>query len=75
MEDVLSRVEKAVARGETVAQVAAAFHVAVARASHNCVLEKLVRSFTSRRPKRMPVVSLTVSDFTRDPRALNGNGL
>jgi GntR family transcriptional repressor for pyruvate dehydrogenase complex len=63
MEDALNRVEKAVARGETVAQVAAAFHVAVARASHNCVLEKLVRSFIHLMAKAGELLETSVEDL------------
>jgi GntR family transcriptional regulator, transcriptional repressor for pyruvate dehydrogenase complex len=64
MEDVLSRVEKAVARGESVAHVAAEFHVAVARATHNCVMEKLVRSFIQLMAKAGELLETSVEDLT-----------
>lgn len=46
MEDALSRIEKAIERGEDVARLTPEFHYAIAKATRNCVLEKLVRSFT-----------------------------
>lgn len=46
MEDVLNQLEKAVKRGESVADVATEFHNAIAEATHNAVLIKLLRSFT-----------------------------
>ncbi len=46
MEDALNRIEKAIERGEAVARLTPEFHYAIAKATRNCVLEKLVRSFT-----------------------------
>lgn len=45
MEDVLNRLEQAVKRGESVADVATEFHNALAEATNNAVLVKLLRSF------------------------------
>ncbi len=45
MEDALSRIEKAIERDEGVARLTPEFHYAIAKATHNCVLQKLVRSF------------------------------
>ncbi len=45
MEDAVNRIEKAAKRAESVASPAAEFHVAVAKATHNSVLYKLVSSF------------------------------
>ncbi len=46
MEDVLTEIDRAIQKGESVAASAAEFHYAVAKATHNCVLAKMVRSFT-----------------------------
>lgn len=45
MEDALNRIEKAIERGKGVARLTPEFHYAIAKATRNCVLEKLVRSF------------------------------
>jgi DNA-binding FadR family transcriptional regulator len=46
MEDSLNHIEKAIERGESVARLTPEFHYAIAKATRNCVLEKLVRSFS-----------------------------
>jgi len=46
MEDVLISIDRAIQKGETIATIATEFHCALAEASHNAVLAKLVRSFT-----------------------------
>ena len=46
IEDVLTQIDRSIQRNDTVAMVAAEFHYALALASHNMVLTKLVRSFT-----------------------------
>lgn len=46
MEDILTRIDRQIQRNESVAQAAAEFHFAVAKATHNEVLAKLVQSFT-----------------------------
>ncbi|MGD0416431.1 MAG: FadR/GntR family transcriptional regulator [Terriglobales bacterium] len=46
MEDVLTQVDRAIQRGDSVSVIAPEFHYAVAKATHNAVLAKLVRSFT-----------------------------
>jgi GntR family transcriptional repressor for pyruvate dehydrogenase complex len=45
IEDVLSQLERAIGRGESVAHIAPEVHYGIARATHNAVLTKLVRSF------------------------------
>jgi len=45
MEDALSQIERAVLRRESVAEIGPAFHNAIAEATHNAVLAKLIRSF------------------------------
>jgi GntR family transcriptional repressor for pyruvate dehydrogenase complex len=44
IEDVLTRLERAIQRGESVALIAPEVHFGIAKASHNDVLSKLVRS-------------------------------
>jgi GntR family transcriptional repressor for pyruvate dehydrogenase complex len=63
MEDALSRIEKAVARGESVADVAPEFHIAVAKATHNLVLYKLVRSFNQLMAKAGELLESSVEDL------------
>lgn len=46
MEDILTQIDRQIQRNESVAQAAAEFHFAVAKATHNEVLAKLVQSFT-----------------------------
>ena len=45
IEDVLTGVDRAIQRNDSVAVLSAEFHVTVAMATHNAVLTKLVRSF------------------------------
>ncbi len=63
MEDVLNRVEKAIERGETVADLTPEFHIAVAKATHNAVLVKLVRSFNRLMAKGGELVEASVEDL------------
>jgi len=63
MEDVLTQVDRAIQRGDTVAHVAAEFHCALAEASHNCVLAKMVRSFTHLMAKAGELLESSVDDL------------
>ncbi|MCI0423939.1 MAG: FadR family transcriptional regulator [Acidobacteria bacterium] len=63
MEDVLARVEKAIERGESVSSVAAEFHWALAKATRNCVLAKLVRSFNQLMIKAGDLLETSVEDL------------
>jgi GntR family transcriptional repressor for pyruvate dehydrogenase complex len=45
IEDVLTRIDRAIQRNESVASASAEFHCTIAMATHNEVLTKLVRSF------------------------------
>lgn len=45
IEDALALIERAVGRKESVAEVAPAFHNAIAEATHNAIVAKLLRSF------------------------------
>jgi GntR family transcriptional repressor for pyruvate dehydrogenase complex len=62
MEDALGRIEKALERGESVAGIAPEFHIAVAKATHNPVLAKLVISFNGLMAKAGQLVEATVED-------------
>jgi GntR family transcriptional regulator, transcriptional repressor for pyruvate dehydrogenase complex len=62
MEDALSEIEKAIARGESVAGLSPPFHIGVARATHNAVLAKLVISFNGLMAKAGELVEATVED-------------
>ncbi|MGA2632081.1 MAG: FadR/GntR family transcriptional regulator [Terriglobia bacterium] len=63
MEDALNRIEKALQRGESVARIAPEFHIAVAEATHNPVLAKLVTSFNGLMAKAGQLVEATVEDM------------
>jgi len=62
MEDAADAIEKAFKRKESVAHTAAEFHVAIARATHNTVLTKLVKSFNHLMVKAGSLVEATVED-------------
>ena len=63
MEDALNRIEKALRRGESVASFAPEFHIAVAKATHNPVLAKLVTSFNGLMAKAGQLVEATAEDL------------
>jgi GntR family transcriptional repressor for pyruvate dehydrogenase complex len=63
MEDALNRIEKALHRGESVANIAPEFHIAVAKGTHNAVLAKLVTSFNGLMAKAGQLVEDTVEDL------------
>ena len=63
MEDVLNRIEKAIERGETIAGLAPQVHIAIAKATHNPVLAKLVTSFNGLMAKAGELVEATVDDL------------
>ena len=63
MEDVLTKIDRANQKGESIAAVAPEFHYAVALASHNVVLSKLVRSFTQLMAKAGELLETSVEDI------------
>jgi len=68
MEDALNSIERAAKRGESVAEIAPAFHNAIAGASHNAVLAKLIRSFNkmmSRAGKLQESEAADIAKFNR----------
>jgi len=72
IEDVLTRLERAIQRGESVAHIAPEVHFGIARASHNQVLAKLVRSFIDLMGKAGELIEEEAEDldtFKRDELA------
>lgn len=66
IEDALSLIEKAVRRKESVAEIGPAFHNAVAEATHNTILAKLLRSFNilmARAGKLLEAEALDAEEF------------
>jgi DNA-binding FadR family transcriptional regulator len=63
MEDAITQIDRTIQRGETVAHIAAEFHCAIARATHNAVLAKLVRSFTHLMAKAGELLESSVEDL------------
>jgi len=63
IEDALSLVAKAIERGETVAGLTPEVHIAIAKATHNPVLAKLVASFTRLMAKAGKLMEATAHDL------------
>ena len=63
IEDSVGRLERCVRRGESVAHVAPEVHYAIAQATHNCVLSKLVRSFTHLMAKAGELLESSTADL------------
>ena len=62
MEDSLTGIDRAIRRGESVAAIAAEFHVTIAMATHNTVLAKLVKSFQHLMSKAGVLLELHTKD-------------
>ena len=65
MEDILTKIDRSIQRGESVAAVAPEFHFAIAKATHNEVLAKLVKSFTHLMSKAGELLESNVGDLVR----------
>ena len=63
MEDALNAIECAIKRGSSVAYIAPKFHIAVAKATHNTVLAKLVSSFIDLMSKAGELVEASMRDL------------
>ncbi len=63
MEDALNAIECAIKRGSSVAYIAPKFHIAVAKATHNAVLAKLVASFIDLMSKAGELVEANMPDL------------
>jgi GntR family transcriptional repressor for pyruvate dehydrogenase complex len=69
MEDVLIAIERSIQKNESIAVASAEFHCALAEASHNAVLVKLLRSFTQLMAKAGKLLETSAEDlaeFKRD---------
>jgi GntR family transcriptional repressor for pyruvate dehydrogenase complex len=64
IEDVLGLIAKAIDRGESVAGLTPEVHIAIAKATHNPVLAKLVTSFTGLMAKAGKLMEATALDLT-----------
>ena len=62
IEDGLTAIDRSIQRGESVAAVCAEFHVAIAMATHNEVLTKLIRSFQNLMLKAGELLESRASD-------------
>jgi len=69
IEDVLTRLERAIQRGDSVALIAPEVHFGIAKASHNDVLIKLVRSFIH----LMAKAGALIESDAEDPEAFKRN--
>ena len=63
MEDALNAIECAIRRSASVAYIAPKFHIAVAKATHNAVLAKLVVSFNGLMSKAGELVEASAADL------------
>ena len=63
IEDALSLIAKAIDRGESVAGLTPEVHIAIAKATHNPVLAKLVASFTGLMAKAGKLMEATADDL------------
>jgi GntR family transcriptional repressor for pyruvate dehydrogenase complex len=68
MEDVLIAIDRSIQRNESIAVVSTEFHCALAEASHNAVLAKLVRSFTQLMAKAGQLLEDSVEDLAKFKR-------
>ncbi len=63
MEDVLTKIDRGIQRGDSIAYVAVEFHYMVAKASQNAVLAKLVLSFTQLMARAGVMLEKNVEDL------------
>ena len=63
MEDVLIAIDRSIQKQESIAAIATEFHCALAEASHNPVLAKLVRSFTRLMARAGVLLETSVEDL------------
>lgn len=63
MEDVLIAIDRSIQKGESIAVTCTEFHCALAEASHNPVLAKLVRSFTQLMTRAGKLLERSVDDL------------
>jgi len=63
MEDVLIAIDRSIQKNESIASIATEFHCTLAEATHNPVLAKLVRSFTSLMARAGVLLESSVEDL------------
>jgi len=68
MEDVLIAVDRSIQKNESIAVISTEFHCALAEASHNAVLAKLLRSFTQLMAKAGQLLEDSVEDLDKFKR-------
>lgn len=68
MEDVLIAIDRSIQKNESIAVISTEFHCAVAEASHNAVLAKLLRSFTQLMAKAGRLLEDSVEDLGKFKR-------
>jgi GntR family transcriptional repressor for pyruvate dehydrogenase complex len=68
MEDVLTAIDRSIQKQESIAIISTEFHCALAEASHNAVLAKLVRSFTGLMAKAGELLETGTEDLEKFKR-------
>jgi GntR family transcriptional regulator, transcriptional repressor for pyruvate dehydrogenase complex len=68
MEDVLIAIDRSIQKDESIAVISTEFHCALAEASHNAVLAKLLRSFTQLMAKAGRLLEDSVEDLGKFKR-------
>jgi GntR family transcriptional repressor for pyruvate dehydrogenase complex len=68
MEDVLIAIDRSIQKGESIAVASTEFHCALAEASHNAVLSKLLRSFTQLMAKAGQLLEASIEDLPKFKR-------
>jgi len=63
MEDVLIAIDRSIQKNESIATISTEFHCALAEASHNAVLAKLVRSFTRLMARAGELLESSIDDL------------
>jgi GntR family transcriptional repressor for pyruvate dehydrogenase complex len=63
MEDVLIAIDRSIQKNESIATISTEFHCALAEASHNAVLAKLVRSFTRLMARAGELLETSIDDL------------
>ncbi len=68
MEDVLIAIDRSIQKNESIAVISTEFHCALAEASHNAVLVKLLRSFTQLMARAGQLLEDSVEDLAKFKR-------
>ena len=68
MEDVLIAIDRSIQKNESIAVISTEFHCALAEASHNAVLAKLLRSFTQLMARAGQLLEDSIDDLDKFKR-------